>query len=155
MTNCSGECWECACSGGCLAGNGDDDFSMATDEQLIERLLAGKFPEYSQHMIDRLYLHRIGGVVYFEDGRTEYVRGHGTRADGTHVFITDFNTYYYGLREKCPETLFCDNVKTISIPCDRIFYTVRLTLVPSLGSVYNSINYERVVMPIKEIKIWG
>ncbi len=44
FTDCSGKCCICACGGGCLAGHGDDDFSPATNEQIIERLDNGRFP---------------------------------------------------------------------------------------------------------------
>lgn len=38
FSNCSGPCYLCACSGDCLAGHGDDDFTMASKEVLLERL---------------------------------------------------------------------------------------------------------------------
>ena len=44
FTDCSGECCVCACGGGCLAGHGDDDFSPATNEQILERLKNGNYP---------------------------------------------------------------------------------------------------------------
>ena len=40
--------------GGCLAGHGDDDFSPATNEQILERLKNGNYPNYKQTMIDEL-----------------------------------------------------------------------------------------------------
>ena len=55
FTNCSGEC--CICAGGsgiCLAGHGDDDYWPASDEQIIERLNEGRYPEYRDMMIDEL-----------------------------------------------------------------------------------------------------
>ncbi len=38
FTNCSGECCVCGNSGACLAGHGDDDFYLATKDELIRRL---------------------------------------------------------------------------------------------------------------------
>lgn len=37
FNNCSEVCIVCSCSGGCLAGHGDDDFSPASVEELIKR----------------------------------------------------------------------------------------------------------------------
>ena len=37
FTECSGPCVLCACDGDCLAGHGDDYFSLASKEQLGER----------------------------------------------------------------------------------------------------------------------
>lgn len=54
FTDCSGECCICACDGVCLAGHGDDDFSPATNEQILGRLKNGNFPYYRQTMIDEL-----------------------------------------------------------------------------------------------------
>ena len=36
-SDCSGECFACACVSLCLAGHGDDDFSQASKEQILER----------------------------------------------------------------------------------------------------------------------
>lgn len=39
FSNCSGSCCICSMStGGCLAGHGDDDFALASYEELIRRL---------------------------------------------------------------------------------------------------------------------
>ena len=54
FTDCSGECCVCACGDGCLAGHGDDDFSPATNEQILERLKNGNYPNYRKMMIDEL-----------------------------------------------------------------------------------------------------
>ena len=54
FTECSGECCVCACGGGCLAGHGDDDFSPATKEQIIERLDKGQYKECTEYM--KMYL---------------------------------------------------------------------------------------------------
>ena len=63
FTDCSGECCVCACGGGCLAGHGDDDFSPATNEQILERLKNGNYPNYKQMMINELARR---GVVYID-----------------------------------------------------------------------------------------
>ena len=61
FTDCSGECCICACGDCCLAGHGDDDFSPATNEQILERLKNGNYPNYRQMMIDELARR---GVIY-------------------------------------------------------------------------------------------
>lgn len=38
FSDCSGPCILCACSGGCLAGHGDDDFCPASSDTLFKRL---------------------------------------------------------------------------------------------------------------------
>ena len=43
FSDCSGECCVCACGGFCLAGHGDDDFSPATNEQILARLKRGDY----------------------------------------------------------------------------------------------------------------
>lgn len=50
FTNCSGECCVCKCGDGCLAGNGDDYFDWASEEQVICRLDVGHYPDYTQMM---------------------------------------------------------------------------------------------------------
>ena len=50
FTDCSGECCVCACDGGCLAGHGDDDFILASKEDILYNLLHGKYPHYVDHM---------------------------------------------------------------------------------------------------------
>ena len=37
FSDCSGECFSCACSGFCLAGHGDDDCSPASKEEVLKR----------------------------------------------------------------------------------------------------------------------
>ena len=61
---CSGECCVCECGRCCLAGNGDDDFSPATKDEIIERLDEGQYPAYRQYMID--YLYQQYGYTYIE-----------------------------------------------------------------------------------------
>lgn len=59
--DCSGECCVCACGGNCLVGNGDDGFSPATNEQILERLKNGNYPNYRRTMINELAMR---GIVY-------------------------------------------------------------------------------------------
>lgn len=59
--NCAGKCCICAVNT-CLAGNGDDDFSPATKEQIIKRLQKGEFRDHQQYMID--YLTSQYGYIY-------------------------------------------------------------------------------------------
>lgn len=54
FSDCSGECCVCACGDGCLAGHGDDDYSLASKEQIIERLDKGRYPSYTKTMINTL-----------------------------------------------------------------------------------------------------
>lgn len=51
---CSGECCICANSGFCVAGHGDDEFSYATKEKIIENLDNNRFPDYRDYMIEHL-----------------------------------------------------------------------------------------------------
>lgn len=52
FSDCSGECCICVCGdGGCLAGHGDDDFSLASKEQIISRLDKGQYQSYTNIMI--------------------------------------------------------------------------------------------------------
>lgn len=48
------ECAICACGDCCLAGFRDDDFSPASERQLVERLNNNRYPNYRQLMIDTL-----------------------------------------------------------------------------------------------------
>lgn len=54
FSDCSGECCICACGDLCLAGHGDDNFCLASKEQIIERLDKGKYKSYTDIMIDVL-----------------------------------------------------------------------------------------------------
>lgn len=54
-SSCSGECVVCACSGGgCLAGHGDDDYQLASKEQLIAIIKTGRYgaKEYNRYLTD-------------------------------------------------------------------------------------------------------
>lgn len=62
FSDCSGECCVCSCAGGCLAGHGDDDFSPAREEVIIERLDEGKYSSWRDYMIT--YLRNVYGVDY-------------------------------------------------------------------------------------------
>ena len=37
FSDCSGDCFSCACSGFCLAGHGDDDYTPASKEEVLKR----------------------------------------------------------------------------------------------------------------------
>ena len=57
FSDCSGEC--CVCAAGakdssCLAGHGDDYFSPATKEQIIDNLDKGRYQSYTKYMIQYL-----------------------------------------------------------------------------------------------------
>ena len=54
FTDCSGECCICACGDFCLAGHGDDDYSLASKKQIIERLDKGQYSSYTKTMINTL-----------------------------------------------------------------------------------------------------
>ena len=51
FSNCSGECCVCVCGEFCLAGHGDDDFRLASKQQIIDRLNKGKYKSYTDYMI--------------------------------------------------------------------------------------------------------
>lgn len=59
---CSGECCLCACGRGCIAGHGEDYFSPASKEQIIDRLDKGEYPDYTEVM--RKYLRDFYGYYY-------------------------------------------------------------------------------------------
>ena len=63
FSDCSGECALCACAGFCLAGHGDDDFSFADTDQIIDRLNKGKYADHKELMISFL---RQCGITYDE-----------------------------------------------------------------------------------------
>lgn len=50
FSDCSGECCVCACSVGCLAGHGDDDFFPASKDQIIDRLDNGRYKDHTEYM---------------------------------------------------------------------------------------------------------
>lgn len=51
FSDCVGKCCVCACSGGCLAGHGDDDFMLASKEKIIDNLNNRKYKSYTNYMI--------------------------------------------------------------------------------------------------------
>lgn len=53
-SDCSGECCVCACGMFCLAGHGDDDFCLASKEQIIENLDNNRYRSYTDYMITTL-----------------------------------------------------------------------------------------------------
>lgn len=52
FSDCSGECCVCSVGDYCLAGHGDDDYSPASKDQVIERLKNNEYPRYRQVMLD-------------------------------------------------------------------------------------------------------
>lgn len=69
FSDCSGECCVCACSGGCLAGHGDDDFTPASEEEIVRRLEAGEYSSYRGYMIT--YLVENYGLYYADKDGVE------------------------------------------------------------------------------------
>ena len=59
LSACSGQCWACVCGDLCLAGHGDDDYSLASRETVKKRLDEGRYPRYHRQM--KLYVET--GVV--------------------------------------------------------------------------------------------
>ena len=52
FSDCSDDCSVCRLGdGGCIAGHGDDDFCLATEEQLVERLDNNKYSDRRSYMI--------------------------------------------------------------------------------------------------------
>ena len=62
FSDCSGECCVCACGDFCLAGHGDDDFCLATKEQIISRLDKGQYRAYRFEMVNTLQ--KVYGYTY-------------------------------------------------------------------------------------------
>lgn len=58
FSDCGGECCVCSSGGFCLAGHGDDDFSPASKEKIIERLDKAGYPHDKDYMIQ--YLAKLG-----------------------------------------------------------------------------------------------
>ncbi len=54
FSDCSGECCVCGCGDFCLAGHGDDDFYLASKDHIIKNLDSGKYPSYTDYMINTL-----------------------------------------------------------------------------------------------------
>ena len=53
MSKC-GDCGICAWGGGCLAGNGDDDFVLASKEKIINNLKNNYYPSQRDLMVKTL-----------------------------------------------------------------------------------------------------
>ena len=53
FSNCF-ECYICENSGGCLVGNGEDNFKLASKEKIIDNLDCGRYPDYENRMIRTL-----------------------------------------------------------------------------------------------------
>lgn len=65
---CAGKCHLCYMGdGGCLAGNGDNEFERATEEQLLVRLVKSKYKDY--HDMIRQELRERNPVKYAEAER--------------------------------------------------------------------------------------
>lgn len=51
FSDCSGECCVCFIGDhGCLAGHGDDHFSLASKEKIIERINNKEYPDWHDYM---------------------------------------------------------------------------------------------------------
>jgi hypothetical protein len=97
FSECLGKCCICASEGGCLAGHGDNDFSPATNEQIIKRLDKGEFLNDRDRMIKDL---ETRGIVYnvrekfykigYSDAKADTVR------DIEIKFAMHFGTYTGG-----------------------------------------------------------
>lgn len=51
FSDCSGLCCVCALGNFCLAGHGDDDFILASKEQIIDNLNSGRYSTWRGEMI--------------------------------------------------------------------------------------------------------
>lgn len=51
---CAGKCAVCGCGDGCLAGGGDDDFFLASKDEIIHRLRWNEYPGNVEFMISTL-----------------------------------------------------------------------------------------------------
>ena len=58
FSDCSGECCVCSNGGFCIAGHGDDYFSPASKEKVVDNLDKGKYEGYKDYMIK--YLEDMG-----------------------------------------------------------------------------------------------
>ncbi len=54
FSDCRGKCCVCACGDFCLAGYGDDDYRLASKQQIIDRLNKGDYKNYTDYMINTL-----------------------------------------------------------------------------------------------------
>lgn len=70
FTDCSGECCICACGDACIAGHGDDYYSLASKEQIIKRLNEGRYPSYTDIMLETLK--NVYGHKYEEQIKKKY-----------------------------------------------------------------------------------
>ena len=53
FSGCS-DCYICENSFGCLVGNGEDNFKLASKEKIVDNLDYGKYPDYEDIMIRTL-----------------------------------------------------------------------------------------------------
>lgn len=63
LSSCSGPCYLCASGKGCVAGDRDDDFSLANALQLIERIQSGSYPKDETDSMVRV-LKETYGYIY-------------------------------------------------------------------------------------------
>lgn len=54
FSRCSGECCVCSYGGHCLASSTDDNFNLATKEQIINRIEAGNYASSKEYMVATL-----------------------------------------------------------------------------------------------------
>lgn len=60
--DCISNCWSCSCrDGSCLAGNGEDVYTPASNAQIVEWLDENRFNNDRQRLIDEL---KERGIVY-------------------------------------------------------------------------------------------
>jgi hypothetical protein len=71
FSDCSGECCICACGDFCLAGHGDDDYSLASKEQINKRLNKGQYSSYKKTMLETL--ENVYGYKYEEPIKKKYI----------------------------------------------------------------------------------
>lgn len=115
FSDCSGECCVCACAGGCLAGHGDDGFSLANKEQIIKRLDNGEYKDYTQMMKD--CLKNTYGYDYDDkQASTKQTRTARRIQPRTAHWIIE-NRGYSGSDYKCSEcgVMWNDNYTNISM----------------------------------------
>ena len=73
--SCWGKCSVCACGDRCFAGDGDDDFQVATEDQLIARLYRGEYLDYTGIMKD--YLEKYYKYDYDKREKIPVEKEHG------------------------------------------------------------------------------
>lgn len=66
FSNCSGPCEQCTIyyTGGCLAGNGDDDFDQITLQKANDLIARGNLDGYKINKLRELFIESNGNVLY-------------------------------------------------------------------------------------------